>query len=139
MACETNVAGTLKYAAPELKFLLESKPKGKQLINSNKADVYSLGITLVEVVVLSQHNIDLNTIDPNNMDSDAKKLQLKVNDLIDQMIMNEELKELLKRLLVVHPDERWSFRNFPSDIEVINEATVKFEFDDDENDELGEE
>ena len=134
ITCKTNVVGTLIYASPELRILLESKQekKKKALFNSNKADVYSLGITLFEVAVLPKANIDLNKA------SDAQTLQMNINVLIENMIENEELKSLLRKLLVVNPAERWSFRNFPNDDMVINEATVKFEFEDEEDEYIDE-
>ena len=122
---KTNVVGTVNYAAPELRLLLESKEKGKKILNSNKADVYSLGITLFQVVVQPTEKIELNT------SSDGQDLQVKVSRLIDEMIENENLKIVMKALMVVDPNKRMSFRDFEQDSEVTGEETVKnYDLDD---------
>ena len=122
---KTNVVGTVNYAAPELRLLLESKEKGKKILNSNKADVYSLGITLFQVVVQPTEKIELNNY------SDGQDLQVKVYRLIDEMIENENLKIVMKALMVVDPNKRMSFRDFEQDSEVTGEETVKnYDLDD---------
>ena len=71
-----------------------------------------------------------------NISLDGQDLQWTVNKCIEDNIENVELRELLKKMLVVNCDDRWSFRNFPQDSEIINEATVKYDFDDDEEDQM---
>ena len=129
---ETNTSGTNKYAAPELRDLMESGKKGKQLFNSNKADVYSLGITLFEVAVIPQSSDKIELINDPNLEN----LQLKVNELIETKVANEELKKLLGLLLVVDPRKRMTFRNIKLDNAVLNEESDKLEFDNNELEEL---
>ena len=128
----TNVAGTFEYLAPELRHIFELNLKGKQFFNSNKADVYSLGITLFKVAVMpqGQEKIELN-IDSNHQD-----LQSKVNGLIEDKIQNEELKKLLSLLLVVDPKRRKSFRDFSWDNEVDYVESQEILLQDSEDEEI---
>ena len=124
MADLTNVVGTPKYAAPELRVLLQSQEKGKKMLNSNKADVYSLGITLFYVVVQPTSEIELNNIIVDD-------LQGRVHKLINSMVDNEHLRNVMKVLMVVDPNQRLSFRELGHNSEDSHEVTNKnYELDD---------
>ena len=119
----TNVVGTTSYAAPEIRKILESNHKGQVKLFQNRADVYSLGITLFEVAVLPEKAIVLNSC------QDGLNLESIVMEHIDTDIDNQELKDLLKIMLVFDAEKRWSFRNFPDNSMIINRDTVKTDFD----------
>ena len=119
----TNVVGTTSYAAPEIRKILESNHKGQVKLFQNRADVYSLGITLFEVAVLPEKAIVLNSC------QDGLNLESIVMEHIDTDIDNQELKDLLKIMLVFDAEKRWSFRNFPDNSMIINGDTVKTDFD----------
>ena len=99
---EYSVQGTPDFAAPELKTLLMNKiitgEEIRAVYDIGKADVYSLGLTLLQVITLGD-------VDGFN----NEEMQPRVNEIISRL--NGWISRLLGKMLKFNPVERPTFAN----------------------------
>ena len=86
-------------------------------IDYNKSDVYSLGLTILRMIT-NKNFLSWNV--PN------ETLQDNMYALIDEVIENQQLKKLLKFMLIMNPGERPKFREVNLACH-MQEATVQDE------------
>ena len=101
-SAEYSVQGTPDFAAPELKTLLMNKiitgEEIRAVYDIGKADVYSLGLTLLQVITLGD-------VDGFN----NEEMQPRVNEIISRL--NGWISRLLGKMLKFNPVERPTFAN----------------------------
>lgn len=97
----TNICGTLSYIAPEAAYAA-SQRDFKSYIDWKKCDVFSLGVTfytMFEFKSLLYERACNEGFTPDQEDIDEE---------IDSMTCNNNLKDLLKKMIVVEPKARIS-------------------------------
>lgn len=115
---DASVTGSRKYFSPEL-VALANDIDLEYGLDYNKSDVYSLGISILSMVT---------TKDIIGWNAYTSNLQMNINKIIDEEVQTKELKELIKRMMTVNPNERPKFRELVSFL-VASESTIKDEFE----------
>lgn len=108
-----NLAGTMIYISPELRDLQLNVRKGG--VNYNKSDVYSLGLTLFRM---------LTKKDQSAWNASSSSLQRNMYELIDDEVEREDVKMILKAMIVVDYEKRPKFRELTMALNA-EEATFK--------------
>ncbi|OMJ80104.1 hypothetical protein SteCoe_19701 [Stentor coeruleus] len=108
-----NLAGTMIYISPELRDLhLNVSKKG---VNYNKSDVYSLGLTFLRMITKT---------DQSAWNASSSSLQRNMYELIDNEVEREDVKMILKAMIVVDYEKRPKFRELTVALNA-EEATFK--------------
>ena len=113
-----SVIGSRKFFSPELVALANGLHLEDGL-DYNKSDVYALGMTILCMVTMK---------DFLAWNAYTSKLQANVYDIIDEEVETKELKEVIKKMMTVDPNERPKFRELVS-LMVASESTYKDEFE----------
>ena len=113
-----SISGTQNYMSPELRAFANGMDTIKG-IDYNKSDVYSLGLTVLTM---------LTKKDFTTWNGLSGSLQGSMYRLIDECVENNELKLILKDLLVVDPEARPKFREALQNTQRC-EATIRDEFE----------
>lgn len=96
----TNLCGTLAYIAPEVEDAVDRKDFG--FLDWKKCDVFSLGVTfytVYEFAFLFHGRQDRQLASPD---------QEYIDEEIDSLTCDDDLKDLLKKMIVVDPKTRIS-------------------------------
>jgi hypothetical protein len=110
---QVTISGTKNFMSPELN-AFSSGMISDAGIDYNKSDVYSLGLTLLRMVT-SKNFLTWNVPSEN--------LQENMYLIIEETLQNQELKKILKAMLVLNPDQRPKFREIHL-MSHMQEATV---------------
>ncbi|OMJ72387.1 hypothetical protein SteCoe_29178 [Stentor coeruleus] len=108
-----NLAGTMIYISPELRDLQLNVRKGG--VNYNKSDVYSLGLTFLRM---------LTKVDQSAWNASSSSLQRNMYELIDNEVERDDVKMILKAMIVVDYEKRPKFRELTMALNA-EEATFK--------------
>lgn len=92
---DVSVAGTTAYMAPEI---FEAYLKGEKVVHANieKADVFSLGLTILKIITCDD-------LDRLNLKENNYELLRKVEDLV----IEDKIREVLMVMLQVEPNDRF--------------------------------
>jgi serine/threonine protein kinase len=97
----TNLCGTLAYIAPEVQDAVQIRDFGGKL-NWKRCDVFSLGVTfytIYEFAFLFHGRQGDQTSTPD---------QIYIDEEIDSLTCDDDLKDLLKKMIAVDPEQRIS-------------------------------
>ena len=94
-----DIAGILKYIAPEFR-VLESSHESPVNINYNKADVFSLGLTMLRMITKANENA---------LNVPGDYLQSRIYKTLEDNLRDSKLKAILGKMLTVKYQDRPKF------------------------------
>ncbi len=98
---EKGIVGTSQFMAPEVK-------NGNRQINWSKADVWSLGIVLLELFLISTNHL--------------KDLNAHIEDWLNEtmpILKDEKLSSVFKKMLSINANERPSLKEIRAEVESL--------------------
>lgn len=104
--CQEEVVGTVQYLPPEVVF----KDESSILMQDDRADVYSLGVTLLE---LFGKKIDVNPV--LEKEKYHQEVLKAANDLGDDLHA-----QLIQKMVAIDPDERITSGELAEEVQFLN-------------------